>query len=593
MATISPESPAEILARYRAERDKRIDAKGNGQYVDAVGTLARFGDADPNAAPRIERDPITAEVEVLIVGAGFGGLLTAARLKEAGITDVRILDLASDFGGTWYWNRYPGVQCDIESYSYLPLLEETGYVAKHRYAYGDEIREYSQFLGRYFDLYPKASFQTRVTDVEWDAATQRWQVNTDRGDRFSARYFMLAVGRVSRPKLPGIPGIEKFRGHSFHTSRWDYGYTGGDTHADLDKLGDKRVAVIGTGATGIQLIPRVAKTAKHLTVFQRTPSSVGIRGNHATDVEWYKSQKPGWQEYRRSLFLDAASGLCDDSEIRDGWTETGRILREGKPAHPETPEEMGKRAMMADIQVMNGRRARIDETVKDRETAEKLKPWYNLFCKRPTFNDEFLDAFNRPNVTLVDASGDDAISEITETGVVAGGKDYPVDLIIYASGFQVIGTVGQRVTFPVKGRDGVMLEDHWGAGMRTLHGLTAHNFPNWFYIGQGQNAVAANYTTTVDDQAKHLAYILTEAKKRDATVIEPTAEAEQGWLDEIRASNKRPPEFYENCTPGYYNNEGKGGVTIWAESYAPGATAFNALLKTWRDAGDMKGLTLR
>ena len=593
MATITPDSPADILARYRQERDKRIDAKGNGQYVDAVGALARFGDTDPNATPRVERDPITADVEVLIVGAGFGGLLTAARLKEAGITDVRILDLASDFGGTWYWNRYPGVQCDIESYSYLPLLEETGYVAKHRYAYGDEILEYCQYLGRYFDLYPKANFHTAVNDVAWDEAKQRWQVKTDRGDHFSARYFMLAVGRVSRPKLPGIKGIDTFKGHSFHTSRWDYAYTGGDTHADLDKLGDKRVAVIGTGATGIQLIPRVAKTAKQLTVFQRTPSSVGIRGNHATDVDWYKAQKPGWQEYRRALFLDAASCLCDDSEIRDGWTETGRILREGKPAHPETLQEMGQRAVMADLQVMNGRRQRIDDTVKDRETAEKLKPWYNLFCKRPTFNDEFLDAFNRPNVTLVDASGDNAITEITENGVVAGGKEYPVDLIIYASGFQVIGTVGQRVTFPVKGRGGKMLEDHWGAGMRTLHGLTAHNFPNWFYIGQGQNAVAANYTTTVDDQAKHLAYILTEAKKRGATVIEPTAEAEQGWLDEIRAANKRPPEFYENCTPGYYNNEGKGGVTIWAESYAPGAAAFNALLKTWRDDGDLKGLTLR
>ena len=293
------------------------------------------------------------------------------------------------------------------------------------------------------------------------------------------------------------------------------------------------------------------------------------------------------------MFLEAVTGRADDTEIRDGWTDSGRLLRETTPATPETPEEMGKRAMLVDIEVMNMRRARIDETVKDPVKAEKLKPWYNLFCKRPCFNDEFLHAFNQPNVDLIDVSGEGAITEITEKGIIAGGKEYEVDLIIFASGFQVIGTVNQRVSFPVIGRNGKRLNDHWADGMRTLHGLTAHNFPNWYYIGQGQNAVAANYTTTVDDQAKHLAYILKTANERGVTRIEPTAEAEAAWIETIRSAGYQAPDFYNNCTPGYYNNEGKSGVTIWDESYSPGPAAFNALMQEWRDKGDLEGLELK
>ena len=593
MVDLSKLDAGAVMDRYAKERDKRKTGLGNAQYVETAGEFGRYAETDPSAAPEIKRDPIVGEVEVLIVGAGFGGILTAARMSEVGITDVRIIVTASDFGGTWYWNRYPGVQCDIESYAYLPLLEETGYMPKHRYAFGDEIRGYCQLLGRKYDLYPKTSFQTAVTKAEWDDASGRWQVETNRGDKFSARHFLLGVGRASRPKLPGIKGIERFKGHSFHSARWDYDYTGGGIHEDLHKLKDKRVAVIGTGATGIQLIPRVAKTAKQTWVFQRTPSSVGIRGNYETDPEWFKSQEPGWQERRRNMFLEAVTGRADDTEIRDGWTDSGRLLRETTPSTPETMEEMGKRATLVDIEVMNMRRARIDETVKDPVKAEKLKPWYNLFCKRPCFNDEFLHAFNQPNVDIVDVSGEGAITEITEKGIIAGGKEYEFDLIIFASGFQVIGTVNQRVSFPVIGRNGKRLNDHWADGMRTLHGLTAHNFPNWYYIGQGQNAVAANYTTTVDDQAKHLAYILKTANERGVTRIEPTAEAEAAWIETIRSAGYQAPDFYNNCTPGYYNNEGKSGVTIWDESYSPGPAAFNALMQEWRDKGDLEGLELK
>ncbi|WP_156842116.1 flavin-containing monooxygenase [Novosphingobium aquimarinum] len=590
MATLpSHDAASETLRKYQEERDKRLDPRIDRSYAETKGKYRSFVDVDPNAGERIERAAIATEVDVAIVGGGFGGILAAARLKEAGVTDVMIVEKASDFGGTWYWNRYPGVQCDIESYSYLPLLEETGYMPKEKFSFGDEILRYCQQLGTHFDLYDKAVFQTEVTGAEWDAAASRWIVSTDRGDRIAARYFLLGSGRANEPKLPAIPGIESFRGKSFHSSRWDYSITGGSIHDPLDKLHDKRVAVIGTGATGIQLIPRVARSARQLYVFQRTPSSVGERFNAPTDPGWYKTLGRGWQKQRRELWLQAVHGSVDDSEVRDGWTDFGRLMRETAPTTPETEAEIGARAMLIDVQVMNNRRARIDATIENKETAERLKPWYNLYCKRPTFNDEFLPVFNQANTKLVDIS-ETPITRITEDAIIVDDQRYEVDLIIFASGFHVVGPVEQRIRFPIAGRDGKLLSEHWRDGMRTLHGLMAHGFPNWFYLGQGQNAVTANYTTTVDDQAIHLAYIIAAARQRGASIVEPTAEAEEAWQEVIRSSMLRPAEFYASCTPGYYNNEGMGGTALFEEGYGAGPAAFDALLSDWRRDGNLAGL---
>ena len=206
-----------------------------------------------------------------IIGGGFGGLLMGGRLREAGFDDIRVIEKAGDFGGTWYWNRYPGAMCDVESYCYLPLLEELNYIPKHKYSYAPEIFEHSKAIARHYDLYKNACLQTGVSALRWDDTSGRWIIHTDRGDAIRAQFVAMANGPLNRPKLPGIPGITSFTGHTFHTSRWDYDYTGGDSDGNLTGLRDKRVAIIGTGATAVQCIPHLGEWAKHLYVFQRTP----------------------------------------------------------------------------------------------------------------------------------------------------------------------------------------------------------------------------------------------------------------------------------------------------------------------------------
>jgi len=589
--------PDALRERYRQERDKRLRTDGEAQYRELSGELARYAEEDPYADPTFTRPALDDEVEVAIIGGGFSGMLAAARLREAGVDGFRIIEAGGDFGGTWYWNRYPGAQCDIESYCYLPLLEELGYVPKEKYSYVSEIYEHSQRIGKAYGLYDQALFQTRVQKLSWDESIKRWRIATSRGDDLKARFVIMALGTASRAKLPGIPGIEDFQGHSFHTSRWDYAYTGGDTTGGLTGLADKRVALIGTGATAIQCVPYVGRAAEHLYVFQRTPSSVDLRGNSPTDPDWAASLQPGWQRARRHNFADIVEGRPFEVDlVNDSWTDIFRSLASGiveaaKRGEKLSPAEMAQAAELADFIKMNKVRARVDETVTDPDTAEKLKPYYRQFCKRPTFNDEYLPTFNRDNVTLVDVSGDKGVERITAKGVVAGGVEYPVDCIIYSSGFEISSAFRRRIGFDIEGRDGLSLYDYYQDGFRTLHGHSSRNFPNWFYIGVGQNGLSVNMTGMFDDQARHIAYIIKETKARGATTVEPTAEAEEAWVETIRKVAVLNRDFQNACTPGYYNNEGgerSGGLN--GQTYTPGINRFNALLAEWRDRGDLDGL---
>jgi cyclohexanone monooxygenase len=287
----------ELREKYRIEREKRLRADGNAQYQPLNEANERLN-ADPYVEPGFTRDPVIDTIDVAIIGGGFGGMMTGARLRQQGIDSFRIIEKGGDFGGTWYWNRYPGAACDVESYCYLPLLEETGYMPTEKYAKAPEIFAYCQLLGRHFDLYEGALFQTEVRDVDWNDQTQRWTVTTSRGDQLSARFVVIAGGVLHKAKLPGIPGIETFAGHSFHTSRWDYAYTGGGPLEPMTQLADKRVGIIGTGATAVQAVPKLAESAEQLYVFQRTPSTVGARNNRPTDPDWFASLKPGWQRER-------------------------------------------------------------------------------------------------------------------------------------------------------------------------------------------------------------------------------------------------------------------------------------------------------
>jgi len=498
---------------------------------------------------------------------------------------------------SWYWNRYPCVQCDIESYIYLPLLEEMKYIPKEKYSYGPEIRAHIQAIARHYDLYRNACFQTQVTELRWDEDASRWILSTNRGDRMKARFVCIAPGPLSRPKLPGIPGVETFAGHSFHTSRWDYDYTGGDSNGNLTKLRDKRVGVIGTGATAVQCIPHIGEMAEHLHVFQRTPSSIDVRGNRPTDPEWVKSLEPGWQQRRVDNFSVLVSGGFQEEDlVSDGWTDIIRNLSgmatsgEGLGA---TLEELAAKVELADFQKMEQIRARVDSYVSDPATAEALKPYYRQFCKRPCFHDDYLPAFERPNVTLVDTHGK-VVERITPSGVVVDGVEYELDCLIYATGFEVGTDYSRRAGCEIIGREGRTLASKWADGVSTFHGLLSHGFPNCFLMGGMQSGVTPNFTELYTQQSQHIAYVIERCLKTGIAAFEASAQAEADWVSTIEASAMAGGAFQLDCTPGYYNNEGKPGEGPgwFGGSYGGGAQAFFQLLKDWRDKGDLEGLEL-
>ncbi len=587
--------PDALREKYRRERDKRIRADGNEQYVEVKGDFARYLD-DPYVAPGFTRAPLTDEVEVVVIGGGFGGLLAGARLREAGVQSLRMIEKGGDYGGTWYWNRYPGAMCDVESYIYLPLLEEIGYVPKEKYAHAPEILAHSRAIGEKYDLYRDVCFQTEVTELRWDESAARWIVSTNRGDRMRARFVVMSNGPLNRPKLPGIPGIDSFRGHTFHTSRWDYGYTGGDSDGNLTGLRGKRVGIIGTGATAVQCVPHVGEMAEHLYVFQRTPSSIDLRANRPTDPAWAKSLKPGWQRQRMDNFNILVSGGFQEVDlVSDGWTDIIRnlLLLVQQSKSGVAPEQIGKTMELADFQKMEQIRGRVDEIVKDPATAEALKPYYRQFCKRPCFHDEYLETFNRPNVTLVDTQGR-GVERLTEKGVVVDGREYEVDCLIFATGFEVGTDYSRRAGYEAVGRGGLTLTEKWKDGVATLHGMHTRGFPNCFIMGNAQTGFTVNYPHALDEQSRHLAYIIERAIESKARTIEVSAEAEAAWVQTIIQLAILGREFLEACTPGYYNNEGKPGERSGQNAqYGAGSIAFFKILEDWRAKGDLAGLEIQ
>ena len=583
--------PDALRDKYRRERDKRLRDDGNEQYIEVTGDFANYID-DPYINEPLKRQPLADETEIIIIGGGFGGLIAGARLKEAGFDDIRIIEKGGDFGGTWYWNRYPGAACDTEAYIYLPLCEELGYVPTQKYAQGPEIRQHSQRIAQRYRLYDKACLQTQVTHVHWDESTTHWVIETDRGDAMRARYVIMSNGPLNRPKLPGIPGIDDYRGHRFHTSRWDYNYTGGDTTGNLSNLSDKTVAVIGTGATGVQCIPHLGASAQTLYVFQRTPSSIDVRDNRRTDPEWANSLRPGWQRERMDNFNTLCSGgIVEKDLVQDGWTEIIRnLISMANYRGKDTDWSIVPQLMeIADFQKMNQIRARVDSFVDDPATAEALKPYYRQFCKRPCFHDEYLPAFNRPNVHLIDTQGK-GVERMTETGVVANGTEYQVDCIVFATGFEVGTSYTRRAGCDVIGQNGTSLAEKWQAGLRTLHGVQSRDFPNLFFIQSGQAAFTTNFPHYMDEQARHIGYILTTCQARGIKTIQPAQATEDAWVQEIIDLSRVNDSFLEACTPGYYNNEGQPSAASRQNSaYGKGPNRFFAKMQAWRDEGLLAG----
>jgi cation diffusion facilitator CzcD-associated flavoprotein CzcO len=523
-----------IKQRFAEERDLRLAYRPEGtqQFTsELTGPLAKYA-ADPYGGAIEPREPIDDAVEVLFIGGGFSALLTSARLREKGVTSIRIVERGGDVGGTWYWNRYPGAACDVVSYDYLPLLDETGYVPERHYARAPEIFAYCQVIARRYDLYELALFQTTVTSTVWNEAEQVWHIATDRGDRMRAQFVICANGTLSKPKLSRIAGMESFKGHSFHTSRWDYDYTG----ADLERLADKVVGIIGTGATAVQAVPGLGAAAKELYVFQRTPSSIDVRDDWVTDPEWAARVKPGWQARRRARAL-AEPVLSDEQRAR---------------LAAETREEKVARQERENIDYMMRIHRRIEKEVHDPVTAEALKPWYMFMCKRPCFHNDYLPTFNLPSVHLVDTHGK-GITEINARGPVFEGREYPLDLLIYATGFEVQKTgIYNRIV----GRGGRDLEDKYGDGIRTLLGIHTEGYPNLFIMGGYQASFQFNLTDMLQTQGDHIAACIDYVRSHGHRTIDPTAEAEEWWVQEVIAHRGKTSRN-QDCTPGYYNFEGE------------------------------------
>ena len=587
-----------LLAKYVAERDKRLRADGNSQYLEVKGNLAHYLE-DPYT-PRVERAPKTDHVTFAFVGGGFAGLVTGARLVEAGVTDVRIIEKGGDFGGTWYWNRYPGAQCDTASMIYMPLLEETGHMPTEKYAHAPEILEQCQRIGKQYGLYENALFHTEVEDLRWDAANSRWVIKTNRGDEFTASFIGLGTGPLHVPKLPGIPGIESFKGHSFHTSRWDYDYTGGDPKGGkMEKLADKRVAIIGTGATSVQAVPYLAKACKDLYVVQRTPSSVDVRANKPIDPEWFAEiATPGWQKrWLENFTANQAGGAAEEDLVMDGWTDLSRRIRakiSQLPREDMTPLKMLAAYEDSDFEKMEEIRARAVSIVKDRETAENLKAWYRQLCKRPCFHDAYLQAFNEPAAHLIDTDGQ-GVERITEKGFVVAGVEYEVDCIIYASGFEVGTEYKRRAGFDLTGVDGLKLSDAWAEGMQSKHGIHVLGFPNAFFVQPTQGAnLISNVPHNLTESGRTIALTVKHALDVGAKEVEVTPEAQKAWVDLLLTSAGRMMGA-PDCTPGYYNNEGQnpGPAAKLNVGYPAGATAFFKYIEDWRTSGQFEGLSFR
>jgi cation diffusion facilitator CzcD-associated flavoprotein CzcO len=589
--------PEAIRKKYLEERDKRL-VEGRAAIRD-LRTDPFFSHYRHDPFTRYEdREAVSDDVDVAIIGGGMAGVLAGAQFRKAGLRRIRIIDEAGGIGGTWYWNRYPGVMCDVESYTYLPMLEELGYIPKNRYAYGDEILAHFEALAARYDLVAEALFHTRVERSEWDEESSRWSVRTDHGDEIRAKYLVVAVGILNLMKLPAIAGMESFRGRSFHTARWDYEYTGGGLHGGLSRLADKVVGVVGTGASAVQCVPHLAEGSKQLFVFQRTPSAVGVRDNRPTDEGFAGDLRPGWQRERMENFQAIMMGLPVETDlVDDGWTHHfGPAI-----SYPRDPAwsdlEWAQQQEAFDFEVMEAHRRRVEEIVEDPATANALKPYYRYLCKRPCFHDEFLPTFNAGNVELVDCPS--GIDRVTERGIVVDGREFPLDCIVYATGFEAEATpLQRRAGHEIIGRSGVRLATRWRDGPRTMFGMMSHGFPNMFIMpGPSQQAVVTtNHTLITVEAAEHIGATVARLEEKGVAVFELSEEAEAEWCERILSTYVDSSPVMSLCTPSRLNYEGDpASAPPLGGSYGGGFGdffAFKRLLAEWRESGDLPGLKL-
>ena len=550
---------ADEQAKYRAFKEAR---RGAADFRAMEGDFARYLE-DVHSTNQIPRNPLTDTCEILVIGAGFAGLLLWYKLFKAGFTDVRFCEKGGDVGGTWYWNRYPGIACDVESYSYMPLLEEMDYIPTMKFASGFEIYEYCQNMAERFGFYERCLFHTTVERTEWDEADGRWTVKTDRGDAIRARHVVLANGILTTPRLARIDGMESFKGESFHTSRWDYRVS----------LKGKRVGVIGTGATAIQVVPELAKVAGELYAFQRTPSSVDVRDQRATTPEEIEewSRTPGWALARRARLSKITSGRLALQGHDDFLAGRVDDFKDHKIHNRKlTPEELIEKQLNTSFRIMEQIRGRVDAVVTDPTTALALKPYYPYGCKRPTFHDEYLPVFNEPHVTLVDTAPL-GVREINEHGIVHDGVEYQLDVLIYATGFKWMGTSSFNM---VKGRNGQTLTEKWRRhGTKTYLGIHSRGFPNLFIVSGPQGGGGQfNFIRVIDAHTDYVTWMMKTMRERGAGIVDVYAEPEETYAAHCREADIRTRPL-RDCI-SYYNDEGNA---------EPGSLAYYGGPEKWHE----------
>ncbi|KAH4812569.1 hypothetical protein HBH61_082780 [Parastagonospora nodorum] len=624
------------IRKYAEEREKRLRSDGTKQYKN----LQAEQPEDYLQDPFVDYEKIRAQepplrhgdsIKFLIVGAGHNGLLFAYRLMEMGFrsNEICVIDSAGGFGGTWYWNRYPGAMCDVEASIYLPLLEETSCIPKHRYSFGYEIRENAERIAAHLDL--RAMFCTKVHSQVWNEAEGAWTISMKRnlgpgfeGENLTvqARFVFGAWGYFYSPRIPELPGLDILKTrrntfHTFHTSRWDYAYTGGSQeYPTLVNLKDKKVGIIGTGATGVQVVPELAKWAKHLYVFQRTASHGFPRAKQPTDViSWHKhvAHEEGWQ-FKRQLNFDHF--ISDDPDrpadlVEDGWTTNrayaGSVGSRGF-ASARMNDDFFRSMLKFDEEHAEQSRAYVDREVSDPEIAEKLKAWYPGWCKRPTFHDQYLSAFNQPNVTLVDTDGK-GVQGYSPSGVIVDGSEYDLDVLIFATGFSPSSkaTPADRMDGTIIGRNDRSLHDKWrSSDFGTLFGLMSNQFPNMFFYAVAGVGSSPNLTTYYEGLSRLAANILAEAHSQsgcsEKLIIEVSKEAEDRYTDQV----ERRSHWYSilaSCTPGYYNGEGEvsqkqqtpkeAKKAARASGWGGGPVEYHAMIETYINEAQLKGITIQ
>ncbi|KXG50483.1 uncharacterized protein PGRI_069740 [Penicillium griseofulvum] len=606
----------ETQDRYDVERKKRLRPDGPTQYVglsdESTNNLHLNGNitVDNNLLQQ-------NKVRMLIVGAGFGGLLFAVRLLQSGFlraTDILFVDTAGGFGGTWWWNKYPGLACDVESYIYMPLLEETKYMPSQKYVAGPELKEHANRIACQWNLSERALFQTTVKNLAWNSEDCQWTVHiTPHGQpttSIQSDFVILATGLLNSPKLPKLDGLETYKGKVFHTSRWDYGYTGGSPSSPaMHRLHDKTIGFVGTGASAIQAIPHLAQWAKKVVVFQRTPSAVDWRHNHSTDRTWWMKmiqEGPGWQRERMenfNAFLSNENPLPDIDLVDDGWSKMQSFSALiGSPSGLD--QDHLKRMHRLDLRRQEAIRHRVEATVTDQATARALKPWYPGWCKRPCFSDNFLKAFNQSNVSLVDTNGK-GIRTVTNRGILANGQEYDLDAIVFGTGYSLGGSADLG-DLTVTGRDNQILQEKRQKGLTSLHGVMTNGFPNLFFSGPYQTGASANQVYVLDQLAVHVAHIISEAGKSVSErnpnptrfTIEPSSHSENEWTSKV-LMRTRALGGVLNCTPSYFNREGlqfegqealqAAQFSIWGE----GIKSYVNEIKDWRNTGGLAGLDIQ